>query len=138
MRKHNLWLAFQQALLILPSEILAASTPLISRETSDHEAGDNDPKVSASSDNSTSLHISTSYHNTTGHCNCTRGLGSIQVRLDLKDLHCDESFLPTIENWNRTGAGQAYKDWRSCVDTNSTKWRERHSEPDFFGKDVLD
>ena len=131
-------LSIEQALLILPSETLAASTPIVSRETSDDEAGDNGPKVSTSSDNSTSLRNSTSYHDTTGHSNCTRGLGSIQVRLELKDLHCDESSLPNIENWNRAGAGQAYKDWRSCVDTNSTKWRERHSEPDFFVKDVLD
>lgn len=52
---------------------------------------------------------------------------------------CDgDFFVADKANWNTSGAGQAYREWISGVDRESYLWLHRHSEPDFFAKEVLE
>lgn len=94
----------------------------------------------------TSPSNATSYHDiTSGNLNATSlrnsttgGLASIKIQTDQTSLVCDgDFFAANTKNWNASGAGQAYREWISGVDKNSHAWTNRHSEPDFFAKQVL-
>ena len=66
------------------------------------------------------------------------GLGSDPIRTDHGQAHDLDFFEPTAKNIRDSRFGAAYVLWFIGVDKNSTAWRERLSEPDFFAKTVLE
>lgn len=50
---------------------------------------------------------------------------------------CDHDGYFNPDNWNESGAPEAYVKWSMLVNKTSEAWLQRESEPNFFLRDVL-
>ena len=103
--------------LIWPSETLAVTVPMPKRSDIDQTRNGAAPLA---------------------HREVESGLGSDPVEKGHDQHHDAHFFEATEENIKASNFGAAYASWVQRIDKNSTAWRERLSEPDYFAKDILD